>query len=290
VPPPRCFISGPPDLDVGPLVRALTEHGWEAYVLSDVASLGRPFRDAVEDAIRGSSAVIAIFGAAGPSINTAYEAGLAVGLGKPVISVVSPGGPMPSDLRSSLYVQADPSNVEAITLALDNLDRLQIDRPPELVARGRPLGSYADDLVAEVRTLESETNAGAWGQAVEKLMVRAIEASGAVAATADDPRAGFDIGVWSDDLDAIAANPVLVEIKRRIDQGTISQCLAALERTPAAKAALIISFEDVPRDTVAPRWPVLWVSAIGFLEALKTKSFAEVFRELRNRSVHGLPR
>ena len=48
-----------------------------------------------------------------------------------------------------------------------------------------------------------------------KLIAEAVEASGSVAVEGHDRDEGFDLGIWSDDLDAIAANPMLIQLKQK---------------------------------------------------------------------------
>jgi hypothetical protein len=147
---------------------------------------------------------------------------------------------------------------------------------------GRPLGSYADRLLEEAR------DQGFEHRAVEALLVQAVEASGAVASGGIGPRQAFDIGVWSDDLDAIAGNPLLVEVRGRIDSTGVRKSLAALHQVSGARAALIVSLEEPTEiETTGLGWPVLGISLQKLLEAMRENSFAEVVRELRNRSVHG---
>lgn len=212
----RCFISAPADVAVAPLIAALKARGWEPFVLSDVATLGVSLTEAVQDAIRRADVVIALFGEdTSSSPNTAFEVGFAVALEKPVLLFVSPGADVPSDLRSFLYVQADPGNMGAVVLALDNLDRYTGQLYPEKspLSTAAPLGQYADYLLDEARTLRHAPAAK-----FEDLVRRAIEASGALAVASPAPDRGFDIGVWSDDLDAIGGNPLLIELKHHVNE------------------------------------------------------------------------
>jgi hypothetical protein len=282
----RAFLAAPFHVDAGPLVQALARHDWDVYVLSDVADLGASLRDALEAAIRAADVVIAVFPSATASANTAFEAGLAVGLGKPLLSIVEPGAEGPADLSSSLSVRARLDNVDAVVLALENIHRSWPPRTTKLPtsSAGRPLGAYADTLLAAADGLRGTRGPA---HAIEELVVRAIEASGAVAvpSTRDE---GFDIGVWADDLDAIAGNPLLIEIKRRFSKQAVEQCLVALGQVPGARAALLISLEGSPSpQSMSLRWPVFWISLDELLRQMRTASFAEVFRLLRNRSVHG---
>lgn len=273
-----------------PLVQALKDRGWEPFLLSDVATLGSSLTESVQDAIQRADVVIGLFAHDDRALaNTAFEVGFAVALGKPVLLVVSPGAQIPSDLQSFLYVQAEPDNIEAVALALDNLDRYSV---PVRVERLRsssaaPLGAYADQLLEVVRTLGDASDT-----AFEELVASAIEASGVVAVpTSAEGDRGFDIGVWSDDLDAIGGNPLLIQLKHHVSENSVRQSLTALHQTPGARVVLVVSLDETPPVTGALlRWPILWISLTDLLGRMRDESFPEVIRDLRNRSVHGLPR
>lgn len=68
-----------------------------------------------------------------------------------------------------------------------------------------------DQLLGQLSTSASLTE-----RAALDLLTHALEDSGAVAMQSPEGDRRFDISVWSDDLDAIAANPLLIEVKRRL--------------------------------------------------------------------------
>jgi len=258
----------------------LESRGWEPFALADVALLGASLSEAVRSAIESADLVVAYFDEDSPSSNMAFEAGLAAGLGKPLL-VIAPGE-VPSDLHSLFQVRASAGNAEAIGLALDALER-SIEKPveaPPSHTLGRPLGPYADQLLEYVRT--NSLDKRDFGQVV----AQAIERTGAIASLAGPTDRGFDIGVWAEDLDAIAGNPLLIELKRRFSSETVRQSLLALHSVPGARAALIVFLEEPEEESRWLRWPVVGISLDRLLHEMRERSFAEVVRELRNHSVH----
>jgi hypothetical protein len=259
----------------------LNERGWWAYSLSDVAELGASLSDSLIEAISSADVVVALLEDAPRSANTFYELGLAKGLGKPVMIVASESAEVPSDISSLLLVRSEPDNAEAIALAIEHLSRYKgPDEASERAGAGtdQPIGAYAQVLVEQYSPMLAEA------QQLE-LLRRAIEASGALASVSDRE---FDIGVWSDDLDAIGANPLLVILRQELDEHSVRQCMASLHRTPGAHAGLIVSSAELPEvPTPGLNWPVLAISLSALLVALGDHSFAEIVRDLRNRSVHG---
>ena len=283
----RCFIAAPGDTRVAPLVAALAARGWSPFLLADVARLGSSLAQAVQDAIRGADVVIGVLSdKSAAAANTSFEIGFATALGKPVVLVVPPGLALPSDLADHLYVQADLANTDAVMFALDNLDRAAAGRPAvgSVSSSARPLGGYASALLEEAKRLETAPDAD-----FLELVVRALESGNAVAVTTAGLDRGFDIGVWSDDLDAIGANPLLLEQKRDIAPSTFRTSLNALHMTPSAKAALIVSLHAADRSSIPGlNWPILAIVLEDLLERLRDETIAEVVRDLRNRRVHGV--
>lgn len=265
---------------MGPLTAVLKSRGWEPFALGDIAPLGASLGEAVRSAVESADLVVAYIDDESPSSNMAFEAGLAAGLGKPVM-VIAPGE-VPSDLHSLFQVRASVDNSEAIGLALDALER-RIERPLDAVpghTTGKPLGPYADQLLEYVRTTPlDEVDLG-------RLVSQAIERTGAFTSLAGPTDRGFDIGVWAEDLDAIAGNPLLIALKRHFSSATVRQSLVALHSFPGARAALIVFLEGPEETSRWLRWPVVGISLDRLLHELRDRSFAEVVRELRNRSVH----
>jgi hypothetical protein len=288
VPKTRWFISAGTDVDLSGLISDLRRRGAEPYVLSDVAELGADVLQSVSQAIVGADYVLLVLGTGSVSSNVIFEAGMAVGLGKPLLVVASPGIKLPSDLASVLTVRADPGDLGAIGFALDQAQGRAARRAHAAAATGRSLGSRVDDLLARLTAEEPISER----EAIEVLK-DALEESGVIAAEGlgDDNR--FDLGVWSDDLDAIAANPLLIEVKKTLRAGSVEQVLNLLAANPTARAALLVFLNPVSREQLerASRtgYPVLVITFRDLLERMRSASFAEVVRTLRNRSVHGLP-
>jgi hypothetical protein len=288
----RLYVSAPTDLDLRPLLDGLKRRGTQPYVLSDVAQLGADIVESLQRAIQQADRVIVVLGDA-PASNPIFEAGFAAALGKPLLIIAPPGAAVPADLAGQLIARAGPDDLDAINFALDQVERgTPTDRRRALPPIGRPLGSdYAR------RILEFLSSSAVDEQSTIALLVEAIEASGGVAVVSADRDVGFDIGVWSDDLASIGGNPLLVEVKRTLMPGAVDQALRSLGAHPSAQLALVVYLAP-PADDRPPsraelneaRFPVLIISLQELIERMASASFAEVVRQLRNRSAHGLDR
>jgi hypothetical protein len=119
---PRLYVSAPNDLDLRPLLAGLKRRGAEPYVLSDVAPLGAEILQSLRVAIERADPVLVVLGDA-PTANPFVEAGLALGLGKPVLIVAAPGAAVPADLAGQVIARARPDDVDAISFALDHVQK-----------------------------------------------------------------------------------------------------------------------------------------------------------------------
>jgi hypothetical protein len=284
----RWFISAPGGANLGPLIDGLRRRGAEPYVLSDVAPLGASILQSVQQAIVRADRVLVVLSDEGMPTSL-FEAGVAVGLGKPVVVVAEPQMRLPEGLSGFLTIRARPDDLDAINFALDQAEgrsEFVISRR-RVPASGTALGGRADELLERL----SAAGPTVTEQVAIDVLVEAIEGSGAVAVQGVGRDRHFDLGVWSDDLDAIAANPLLVEVKRSFRVESVHQAFAALGVSSNARFALIVYLDTAVATSDAMKVahiPVLAVSLRDLLARMRTSSFAAVVRDLRNRSAHGI--
>lgn len=285
--PGRWFVSAPVGVDLRPLLEELRQRGLEPYVLSDVALLGASIAQSVHEAIGQAEVVVVVLGEPEVSQNSLFEAGVAVGLAKPVLVIADPEQDTPSDLAGLFTIRARPSDLSAIRFALDQAEEHATWSAPAAVAVGRALGARSDQLLSELERQPRLTEHAAVG-----VLTAALEESGVVTVESPDRDAPlrFDLGVWADDLDAIAVNPLLIEVKQTLSAATVQQTRDMLLATTTGRAALLVFLEPaVPSAALLSevRFPLLAISLRELLERMRTSSFAEVVRGLRNRAVHG---
>jgi hypothetical protein len=282
----RCLVTAPAKLQLGGLINHLNSQGWHAYAFTDVAPLGGKLTDAIQQAIESADLVLALFPKDSPSLSVAFEVGMAVAFAKPVVAVVPPGAVSMVGLEAVLVVQADLDNYEAISYSLSRIaDRTRSRSPSRsVVALDHPLGPSGRQLLARAVALAK----GGTEHDVVELLIQAIEGSGAAAVVAAGADRGYDIGVWSDDLDALGGNPLLVEVKKTLHEYGVRQSLNALHQSPTARMALIVYLTRPSGPIPGLVFPVLAIGLVDLITQMQSKSFAGVVRDLRNKSVHGI--
>lgn len=290
----RWFISASHGVEVGPIVAGLRARGEDPYLLSDVAPLGANLTQSLRKAIAEADRVLVVLADTKtsdgePTIadpNTIFEAGFALGLGKEVLILADPRIDIPVDLSDFLIVRGGIDDFTAIDFALDQAKGRVSSPEADPSPSGHALGSAVDALLARLDDESTLTE-----EVLVDVLAEAIELSGAQAVRSHG-KEGFDLGVWSDDLGAIAANPLVIEVKRSLTPRAIEQTWAGLTRVRHGQIALLVYLKGSPPDRTPSKQvglPILTVALPELLRRMRSASFAEVVRDLRNRSAHGLP-
>ena len=224
-----------------------------------------------------------------------FELGQAAALGRRIVLIAPPKlAAVPSHLKGFLVIRAGPKNRDAIDFALDQIlaSPERSAAPPAIATPFAPaLGSDADPIIADLQSaMESNDYRG-----VERVVVQALRRSGAdIVSEALNTDVGADIAVWSDALQQFVGNPLLIEVKSRI-RGADELRRAANQLFTAVTSRGgnwgLLLYGQGPRDrALSPKGlpPTVLVYSIGeLIEQLRTRSFAGVIRDLRNRRVHG---
>ncbi len=266
--------------------------GIEAWTAYELPSMGVSVQEHVEKTLRASDLVIAVISTES-SPNVFFELGLAQGLGKQILLLVSPEyGQLPSNLAGRVYVRADPDNREAIGFALDQI-QASSQRKPHKSPRPRPTERALGNQVDRYLNLVRERGPEMTGTELEQLVVDLLKASGVSTVTrSSSPERGAGIAVWSDDLQAVVGNPMLIEVKAQVrDREHVQQALEQVEtyrqKSKTQWALLVLPLVSAALVGLPFAGSVLTLTIADLLERLRDKSFAETVRELRNARVQG---
>lgn len=289
-----CFISAPAGAPLGVLRASLESRGLRVLVPHDLA-VGTDWASEIEKQLSQADLVIGVLTSERQSPWVLFELGQASALGRRIVLITSPNtDPVPFALHQFLVLRIDPDNQEAIGFALDQLLSAP-DRPKRSPTTGSTpfvgLGTKADDLLA---VLDRSLASSDW-QSIEQVVADALRSSGADVVVMSPTRdVGADFAVWSDVLEPFVGNPLLVEVKGRIrgraDADRAVRQLTSYLGASGSRWALLL-YGDGP-DSDGQAWSgsppnVLVLSLRSLLEALRTRAFPELVRDLRNRRVHG---
>jgi hypothetical protein len=289
------FISAPASVETSKLRETLVDRGFDPFTLEDAEAGGRSISDLINDSIDRADLVLVVVphhGTRNP--NVFIELGYALAKKKRILALVPPGEELP--LGDVPYLRTELDNLEAIGFGLD-----QVLAAPKGKGKGKsrkdgikktkPLGAAADRLLDEVRANRGQITETEFMDIVR----RAIEESG-VSTVVSGPAAAdreVDFAVWSDDLEPLIKNPVVIELKSRLRgkehfEQTIAQLVRALDMTHTQVGLLIYAASDGNIDEEAVHDPrILVFSLEDFLHLLKENGFGDLLRRARNVRVHG---
>lgn len=285
----QAFLAAPARIDLNIIKEELEGRGINPITAYDIPSLGLSILDNIEKAIRDSDLFVAVI-PEDYSPNVFFELGLAHALRKRFLLVVSPKlKEIPSDIAGKMYLRSEPNNREAIAFALDQLLASQVQktfRHRKQHEEGHPLGDVADMYLRRLQ----EKGSSLKGRELEEIVAEILRASGISTVTQSTERdLGVDLAVWSDDLQTIVGNPFLIEVKSGVrTRKDLERALYQVEKyrmQSGTKWALLLLSTTVA--TIPVVGGVLALTLAELLERLRTRTFAEVIRELRNKQVHG---
>jgi hypothetical protein len=247
--------------------------------------------DEILHAIAHADLVVAVLDAQGANENIIFELGYAHALKKRIV-ILTPSGiaSLPFDLSGFVTIKAKPDNIEAVDFALSQAlaaPKSRNRRLLESVSKSKPIGSYSDQLVKELEQLGSEPTESA----LLSLIVSALNASG-VSVLKESKLHGIrpDIAIWSDELESWVGNPFLIEIKLHLKTSQLNEILAQFVSYTGGKKArrMLLLYWDADLSAVERLFDssMLLLQIRKLLIDLKTKSFTEIVRDLRNQAVH----
>ncbi|MBU7440912.1 TIR domain-containing protein [Paraburkholderia fungorum] len=290
----KCFLSAPVGTDLAVLRKNLKVRGVDVLAPQDF-TIGGDWADETQAQIARADLVIGVLSGNESSQWVLFELGLAAALGRRILLITPPGvESIPFAPRHMLVLRVSPDNEEAIGFALDQIlsaPNRKIDGKSTRSKASPGLGQKADDLLNALdRALAASDGAG-----VEAVVSAALNASGTDVVVPSQTRdKGADFAVWSDSLETLVGNPLLVEVKSKIrrkeDAVRITREMSAYLSATSAQWGLLL-FGDGPGpqsewwDQSSPNILVLPLRA--FLNDLRSRTFPEVVRDLRNSRVHG---
>jgi hypothetical protein len=285
----RAFIAAPGGKSLSVLKDELTKRNVQAYTAYDLPVSSASIAIHVERAIKQADLIVAVV-PEHASPNVFFELGMAHAMKKPLLILVSPNfGTLPSDISETLYLRIDPDNRSALSFALDQcIQRLERPAPrprkekKEEVSFGREAGRFLPEIHDKQIT----------GRELENIVAEVFRMAGAEAVIESQHRdEGADIAIWSDALQTIAGNPVLVEVKNSVRSreellNAMNQVEYYRQNSGSKFALLVVNATTVALSSVPFVGGVLAILLPDLIESLRTKTLAETIRELRNKSAH----
>lgn len=298
----KCYVSAPMDANLSTIMSLLEERGIMMLAPAHIAQAGTSLLPQVAKAISQADFMIAVLAShvspfsEGVSSSVLFDLGQAYALGKRILILAPPSlKDLPVEVSELLYLRAEANNRESIAFGLDQLLAAPIRKrrkSTKPVAKSQPIGCRANELIERLEALGDQASE----QDIEDIVVTALRASGVEAVVASDrSEHGLDLAIWSDDLERWVGNPLVVEIKKRLNQQlvntTLGQIWQYLEHS-GSRWALLLYVEGLHESNypLSSSWPnhnVLVLRLGDLLARLRNESFGDIIRASRNQQVHG---
>jgi hypothetical protein len=280
-----CFISAPFGADTSTLRKALEERGirWRDETSFEP---GSSWLETLDRELSDSDFICSIVPADSQS-NTFFELGVAWAKRKPILAFVGPPVELPSDLVSLTYVRSDPTNPEAVRLALDTFLKHARRRPHRLT---RPPSSRVEPKKKATKNISPTT-----GLEFEQQTAELLRQAGFIVSDLSAVRdQGADFAIWIDELEHSLGSPLLVEVKSgEISVGKLREAASELRQYVAkthGRSALLVYWDRHNREfvPVSTEWPLILQLSGETLTALVSQGrLVQELIRLRNAAVHG---
>lgn len=300
-----CYISIPKKNWVLELADELRIRGIKAVFATDVDELEGSYASTVASVIKSCDITLCIADDEESLKSVLFEAGIAFGVGKKVL-LVTPydAGYVPINYSEFPIIRLDSSQYREIANYVEEV--LKYGKRPIFKKKynfipSKPIGEYSKRYIESLRETERRIIAGADKRKTsidfEKTIADSIRKSGVnIVSEFRSRKYRPDIAIWSDELTYIGANPLIVEVKSTI--GSLSDLDRVVEKLnhylyeSNSKYGLLIYLIGPERSQYFYDLPsnILAISGYELLKALKTESFGEIIRDLRNQRVHGIRR
>lgn len=287
------YVSAPKSLDTTQLRTTLASKGVRAFSPDELDLPGRTLTEVLRQGMERADLVVGLVGPTPDSSVVFFELGLAQGLGKPTLALLTGDASAFPWLASGIpYLRFDPAQPTGLEFGLSQMLQspdLGTKAAPKPLRRTQPLAGRADRLLDRLRAAGDTIRETEF----EAIIAEAIRESGV---TSVSPGRGgekrIDLAVWSDDLAPWIDNPLLIGLRPTLRtfaevRGAVGQFVRAMAGGDRSWGLLIYlrADSDVIQALAVPN--VLCLSAAEFLGALRGTSFGDLVRRLRNQRVHG---
>jgi len=289
-----CYVSAPAGISLDALRESLLSHGIRPLIPEELL-VGTDLASETQRQLAQADLVIGVIPKGKQFSWVLFELGQAFALGRRIVLIASPKAePIPFTLQRLLVLRIEANNRTAIDFALDQLLSAPAESPLDRHRKPFnpiPLGPRADTFIARLDSPQTGSE-----HELTKLLAEVLQSSGVDAIVEHSTReAGFDIAVWSDVLQPFVGNPLVIELKRSIQNKeavshAFKQVGMYLDESGSRWALLLYAEGPQPNDRLWNKCPpnVLIMRLRDLFEALRTHSFPEIVRDLRNRRVHSV--
>lgn len=287
----RCFVSVPVGSSTKPLLSLLRDKG---ILANDAYTLWKDnYALSVEEEIRNSDFLIAVFSPIMKNPNVLYEIGFARGAKKPIFLIVQREGQIPSFLMDTVYIRASLDDQQLVSSYLDKFlskHKKHWKKPgPRLQ---KPL--MKQDIASLKERLKNIEESGS-GSDFLQFVGDLLRSQGVLVETSFGvEEKGADMSIWVDSLESSFGNPILIEFKMgNLSEPNMKMAENQMKRYLSKvniRSGLLIYFDRKGRhfkQSTLGAPLVIRLDVRDFVEKLADHSIDSILYRERNLMAHG---
>jgi hypothetical protein len=305
-----CYVAAPLNTDLSTIKELLTERQMHYIVSADLSSTASTFLEGLVNAISDADLFIAILNSNQSNDQIYIELGIAVAKECRILVLASPGVLPTLDIAEIPAIRSDATNRDAISFMLDQV----LEAPPRKYGvpllssepqKSQPIGDLADELLAQLdasdKTMKEDEIIYLLAQALRKSVPSTVVES-PLLQDRNNPALEYtksvmrpDLMVWSDEFGPWIGSPLIIEVKRILRgekdcNDAVQQTLSYLQLSQTRSALIIYASKtsSIANLSSISSPNVFFFDIHELLNTMRTKSFAKVMVDLRNRRVHGI--
>ena len=305
-----CYLSTSANIDLSTITELLAERQIQVILSADLSPTASTFLEGLVNVISDADLFIAVLSPNQNNDQVYFELGIAVANERRILVLAPPGVLPPLDIAEIPSIRADATNRDAISFMLDQVletpsRKYRSQLPWFTAGKSQPIGDLADEILAKLdargKQMTEVEIVGLLAQALRKSVPSHIVESPLLIDQNDcvlgQVKSAMrpDLMVWSDELGPWIGSPLIIEVRRTLRgekdcSEVVQQTLSFLQvsRTRSALIIYVSKASSVGNFLSLSPPNVFFLDIHELLNAMRTKSFARVMIDLRNRRVHGI--
>jgi hypothetical protein len=290
-----------PQINLKALVGVLEEKDMIPVLTSVLHSTATTLLEENIRAISQADLFIALLSSTEENAHVFFELGIAIASKVRTLLIAPMDIRLPPNIAQVPLICTDPENKGALAFAIEQVlsPRTPTKFRSDLSFRPKqqPIGDFADKLLERLDELGDKI------QEIEvvDLVKLALQESGISIITQSATPivehrqvARADLALWSDEFSPWIGNPLLIEVKvfrqKQMGIGDVVEQVLAYLQPDTFRSALILYTGEPSLQTLSPRmYPnIFYMEVRELFTQLRTKSFAQILIDMRNRRVHGV--
>ncbi len=295
-----CYLAAPMNTNLKVIEELLVERQLQPIVSADLSSSASTFLEGVVNAISKAALFIAVLSAEQRNDNIYIELGIAIAKECRILILAPLDEPLMLDIAEIPTIRTDVTNRNAISFTLDQVlaaspRKYRPQLPASVTQTGQPIGDFANELLEKLETPDKQVRENEMVQ----LVMQALK-NGGYPTIANNPLLGdsklavrADLIVWSDEFGPWIGNPLIIELKSTLTKHSyidiVKQVQSYLQLSQTRSALILYANKAASIGNLSSISPpnIFFLSVHDLLIAMRTKSFAKVMIDLRNRRFHG---